>query len=170
MRIPLPELKRLLETHSGALLLYARQWHRDPDDALQESLVELLRQDTVPDQPVAWLFTTIRRRAINLARAEQRRDRHQREAGAKRPAWFEERRDAPFESGELEALLQQLPHLEREIVVAHIWGGLSFQQIAELVDSSSSAVHRKYQRALQQLSKRAGYAVKETRTDHEPRP
>jgi RNA polymerase sigma-70 factor (ECF subfamily) len=151
MLILLPELKQLLATHGGALLLYARQWHRDPDDALQEALVDLLRLDAAPDHPVAWLFTTIRRRAMNLARAEQRRDRHQREAAAQRPAWFVEQREAPFEPGELEGWLQVLPQLEREIVVAHVWGGLTFQQIAELVDSTASTAHRKYQRALERL-------------------
>ena len=52
------------------------------------------------------------------------------------------RRANGFEPGELEPMLAELPRLEREIVVARIWGELSFEQIAELVERSTSAVHR----------------------------
>ena len=134
--------------HGAALLLYARQWYWVPEDALQEALIDLLRQAPVPRHPVAWLFTTIRRRAMNLARAEQRRTRHQRKAAAEQATWFLSDDDTPFEPGELERMLAQLPQLEREIVVARIWGELSFEQIAALVTRSTSAVHRRYQRAL----------------------
>ena len=41
--------------------LYARQWCHAPDDALQEALIELLRQSPAPDNPVAWLYKTLRR-------------------------------------------------------------------------------------------------------------
>ena len=150
-KIDTQELRQLLDAHGAALMLYARQWYRAPEDALQEALIDLLRQTPAPHYPVAWLFTTIRRRALNLARAEQRRAKHQRQAAAERATWFLSNEDMPFEPGELERLLAQLPPLEREIVVARIWGELSFEQIAALIASSSSAVHRRYQRALEVL-------------------
>ena len=152
-KIDTQELRQLLDAHGAALLLYARQWYRAPEDALQEALIDLLRQTPAPRYPVAWLFTTIRRRAMNLARGEQRRARHQRQAAAERAWWFVADDLAPFEPGELERLLTQLPPLEREIVVARIWGEVSFEQIAVLVARSSSAVHRRYQRALAVLGK-----------------
>ena len=144
-------LRQLLDAHGAALLLYARQWCRAPEDALQDALIDLLRQCPVPDHPVAWLFTTVRRRAVNLARAEGRRARHQRQAAAERPAWFVGDGASPFAAGELEAILARLPHLEREIVIARIWGELSFEQIAVLVARSSSAVHRRYWSAIAML-------------------
>ena len=58
---------------------------------------------------------------------------------------------APTAAPEFESALAGLPPLEREIVVARIWGRLSFAQIAELVEQSSSAVHRRYKRALAEL-------------------
>lgn len=151
MQIDMQTVRQLLDDHGAALLLYARQWHRSPEDALQEALIDLLRQSPPPHEPIAWLFTTIRRRAMNLARSEQRRVRHQRAAAAGRATWFVRAEDAPFEPGELERLLGQLPPLEREIVVSRVWGELSFEQVAALVGSSSSAVHRRYQRALARL-------------------
>jgi DNA-directed RNA polymerase specialized sigma24 family protein len=49
-------------------------------------------------------------------------------------------------------MLQRLPAIEREIVVARIWGELPFDRIAELVEISTSAAHRRYQRALSRLA------------------
>ena len=60
-----------MDEHGAAKSLYARQWCRVPDDALQEALIDLARQDPVPDNPVAWLYKTVRRRAMNLAINQQ---------------------------------------------------------------------------------------------------
>ncbi|MCA9125298.1 MAG: sigma-70 family RNA polymerase sigma factor [Planctomycetaceae bacterium] len=64
-RIDSQSLQTLIDSHGAALKLYARQWCHTPDDALQEALIELLRQHPAPDHPAAWLFTTIRRRAMS---------------------------------------------------------------------------------------------------------
>lgn len=145
------QLRQLLGAHGAALVLYARQWCRAPDDALQEALIDLLRQAPAPDRPIAWLFKTVRCKAMNLARAEQRRTKHHQQAAEERESWFLHDDPTGFEPGELEPMLAELPQLEREIVVARIWGELSFEQIAELVEHSTSAVHRRYQRALTRL-------------------
>ncbi len=146
------------------MTLYARQWCRAPDDALQEALIELMRLADAPHHPVAWLFKTVRRRAMNMARAERRRVKYQRQASEERDAWFVENDDKmEFESDELERMLTRLPSLEREIVVARIWGDLTFEQIAELVDRSSSAVHRRYQNALTQLGTLLGGKLDKSR-------
>lgn len=150
-RIDTERLKQLIDAHGAALALYARQWCQAPEDALQEALIELLRQDPVPDHPAAWLFKTVRRRAMNLARGERRRAEHHRRAGRQRQGWFLDDGGEEFDSGELAGMLDRLPRLEREIVVARIWGELPFERIAELVDVSSSSVHRRYRRALSLL-------------------
>lgn len=80
-RIDAQRIAELVDAHGAALGLYARQWCRAPEDALQEALTELLRQNPPPDHPVAWLYKTVRRRAMNLARAETRRAKHHRQAG-----------------------------------------------------------------------------------------
>ena len=150
-RIDTEKLQQLIDAHGAALALYARQWCNAPEDALQEALIELLRQDPVPDHPVAWLFKAVRRRAMNLARGERRRAEHHRRAGRQREAWFVDEGDEQLDRGELARMLDQLPGLEREIVVVRIWGELPFERIAELVDLSSSTVHRRYRRALSLL-------------------
>ena len=52
--------------------------------------------------------------------------------------------------------LEALPGEKREVVVARIWGGLTFEEIAEFADISSSEAHRRYEAALAVLRKSLG--------------
>ncbi len=142
------QLRCIVAGHAAALALYARQWCLYADDAVQEALIDLLEQRPPPRDAVAWLFTTVRRRALNQTRSEQRRNQHQLRAAASRESWFDPAPTAELTSGEVEELLGRLEPLDREIVVAKIWGGLSFEQTATLVQRSSSHVHRRYHHAL----------------------
>ena len=144
-------LQELIDAHGAALTLYARQWCRAPEDAVQEALVDLVRMEPQPNDPVAWLYTTTRRRAMNVARAESRRAKHHRQASQETQTWFVPSEDDLDDLVDVESALAGLPPLEREIVVARIWGRLSFAQIAELVEQSSSSVHRRYKRTLAEL-------------------
>lgn len=168
MTIQSQQLKGLLDAHGAALALYARQWCHAPEDALQEALIELLRQDPAPDNPLAWLYKTTRRRAMNLARAEQRRARHQRQAGTQQQSWF-----LPLEETDddvdLKSLLLDLPPLQREIVVARIWGELSLQEISELVEKSTTSVHRHYHAALAALGRALDERTEKVSGNHERR-
>jgi DNA-directed RNA polymerase specialized sigma24 family protein len=47
-----------------------------------------------------------------------------------------------------------LPIEQREVIVARLWGGLTFEQIAELASVSSSSVHRWYVAGLASLRER----------------
>lgn len=114
-------------------------------------MIELLRESPVPRDSVAWLFKAVRYRAINLARSETRRSKHQQQSAELRESWFDPEPENEFDSEELEGFLAQLPSLDREILVARIWGEMSFEQIANLVESNSSTVHRRYQSALKRL-------------------
>jgi RNA polymerase sigma factor (sigma-70 family) len=148
--------------------LYARQWCRVPEDAVQEAFIELVRLPSVPACPAAWLYTAVRRRAMNLARAEQRREKHHRRASETCVPWFLPHHEVADDSAEIERLLTRLPDQDREILVLRIWGGLTFQQIANVVEQSSSTVHRRYQQLLSIL----GQMLRETdpsRQIHESR-
>jgi RNA polymerase sigma factor (sigma-70 family) len=135
-------------------VLYARQWCSYPDDALQEALIDLAHQTTDPRDPVAWLFQTVRCKALNQSRSEHRRAKYQNLAAQQREAWFVADPMCKLESSEVQAALDTLPALDREIVIARIWGGVSFEQISELVDRSSSFVYRRYRDALSELDKK----------------
>ena len=153
-------LRCVYEKHGAALVLYARQWCAHPDDALQEALIDLARQSSDPRDPVAWLFKTVRCKAINQSRSEHRRTRYQQIAAEQREAWFEVDPTSKIEASDIEMLLAELPPIEREIVVARIWGDMSFEQIAELVERSLSFVYRRYQQTLCELEKKINGQVK----------
>ena len=153
-RIDRQQLVTLHQRYAAALVLYARQWCRQPDDAAQEAMIQLAQLSPPPRDPVSWLFTTTRRRAMNLARAQRRREVHHRQAASRRDPWFTPRSHEAVDGEALQQALQQLDKVDRQIVVARIWGQLSFQQLAELVDRPASFVHRRYRRALDQLAHR----------------
>ncbi len=135
-------------------MLYARQWCLYPDDALQDALIDLALQTTDPRDPVAWLFQTVRCKALNQSRSEHRRTKYQNLAAEQREAWFIVDPACKSESSEVQAALDTLPALEREIVIARIWGDMSFEQISQVVDRSLSFVYRRYRQAIIELEKK----------------
>lgn len=148
------EINRLTQEYGASLVLYARQWCRHPDDAVQNALMDLMRVCPDPDDPVAWLFATVRRKAMNISRRERRLAKHQQRASEARETWFSADVDRRMVAAEIAESLELLPDLERQIVVTRIWGELSFDQIATIVSKSRSAVHRRYQQALAMLAQR----------------
>lgn len=145
------QLKELLEQHSAALVLYARSCCSQPEDAVQEAIVELLRQDNLPDCPLSWLYQAVRWRGKNLNRSESRRTNHHQRA-AEQTAWFvTSEAKLPFDSAELQAALAVLGELDREIVIAKVWGDRTFAEISEITEMSLSSVHRRYHQAIKLL-------------------
>jgi RNA polymerase sigma factor (sigma-70 family) len=158
MNAPGPELLgRLLDEHASALTLFARQWCSTPEDVVQEAFVQLARQSECPRDTVAWLYRVVRNGAISAGRAESRRRRHEAQAAAIAGDWFaKEAVDMALDARAASVALNQLAPEELEVVVAHVWGGLTFAQIAQLVSSTTSTVHRRYQSGLMNLKKLLG--------------
>src|SRR6516225_1830685 len=68
------EWRRWLDDHAPKFLLYARQQTRceaDAQDVVQEALMEAVQR--TPSPAPAFVFATIRRRAIDLGRSQTRR-------------------------------------------------------------------------------------------------
>lgn len=155
------QLQEIYDGHAAALVLYARRWCAAPDDALQEALIDLAGQRPPPGDPVAWIYQAVRWRAMNQARGEQRRDQHQRAAAQAQDEWFAPATGSGLEPQEIQHLLETLPSLDREILVARIWGDLSFAQIAAVVEKPLSTVHRRYTASLQTLQIQIGQRVED---------
>lgn len=160
-------IRQLVAEHSAALALYARQWCHSPDDAVQEAFVELVQLKRTPENPAAWLFRAVRWRAMNLARSEHRRAKHQLRCSQEQLDWFIDTSPTAVDAQEAGRMLEQLDELDREIVVARIWGELSFEQIAELVDVPTSSVHRRYGHALKRLAALLQGEVRQVSPSHE---
>jgi RNA polymerase sigma factor (sigma-70 family) len=141
-------LGRLFDRYAAALRLFARQWCGCAEDVVQEALVELAGQPRMPDDAAAWLYRVVRNKAIVAWRSSQRRRRHETAAVAGRGEAFERSVADRIDADVAAAALQTLSIELREVVVARIWGGLTFQQIGALVGVSDSAAHRRYEAGL----------------------
>jgi RNA polymerase sigma factor (sigma-70 family) len=160
-------LGRLVDRHAAALELFARQWCDTPEDVVQEAFVKLAGQRARPENPAAWLFRVVRNGALNAAQAARRRRRYESEAAAESTGWFRATQSAT----KLDALdpetaateLRSLPLEQREVIVAHIWGGLSFQEIAVVSGCSASTAHRLYSAGLSTMRERLGLICRKDR-------
>lgn len=152
------QLGALIDRHAPALELFARQWCESAEDVVQEAFVKLACQNPQPDNPLAWLFRVVRNKAMNAGIASRRRKRREAEAASIAPAWFRPDDSPEIEPDQAQAALAALPIDQREVIVAHLWGGLAFHEIAVLVDSSSSSIHRRYQAGLVTLREQLGVA------------
>jgi RNA polymerase sigma-70 factor (ECF subfamily) len=144
-------LAELLDRHGAALKLYARQWHHAPDDVVQQAFIDLAGCKELPANPAAWLFAAVRRRAISQARSERRRQRRE-EAAAE--FWFQRARQQRATADIASEVLAELSLSDREIVIAHLWGRLTFEEIAKLVGTSHSTAQRQFEAAINRLRKR----------------
>jgi len=145
-------LTELVDRHAAALVLYARQWCGSPEDVVQAAFLKLARQAVPPESLVPWLYRVVRNGAIDAGRAERRRQKYEAKAAADAPTWFLPSDDpAGLDAEAATAALAALPSETREIVVAHLWGGLTFEQIAGLVGGSASTCYRRYAAALDTL-------------------
>jgi RNA polymerase sigma-70 factor (ECF subfamily) len=154
-------VQHVLETQAAALELYARAWCAMPEDVVQDAIVQLARQRPLPARPIGWMYCAVRRGAISAGRAEKRRKGH--ESGAARTLqWFEPAVGDALDARAAAEALGELPLDHREVLVARLWGGLSFLEIGELVGCSSSAAHRRYAAGLDALRERLGVACPKT--------
>jgi RNA polymerase sigma-70 factor (ECF subfamily) len=149
-------LSRLFEEHGRALELFARQFCNSPEDAVQHAFLKLAKLGEASDTVVAWLYRVVRNRAISLARSEARRRRRERRAADAAQPWFEPSYADKLDAQAAAEALKALPQDEREIIVAHIWGGLTFEQIGRVVGCGASTAHRRYKAGLSSLRERLG--------------
>ncbi|HTQ38821.1 MAG TPA: sigma-70 family RNA polymerase sigma factor [Pirellulales bacterium] len=141
-------LAELLDRHGPALKLYARQWCAAPDDVVQQALIDLSACAELPANPAAWLFAVVRRQAISQARFDRRRRQHEAAAAAQ---WFQRSQTHQADVETAAAALAELPLTEREIVIAHLWGRLTFAEISQLIGISSSTGQRRFEAAVHRL-------------------
>ena len=148
-------LGKLLDRHALALVLYARQFCASPEDVVQTALLKLVRLRIPPTNAVGWLFHAVRSAALDASRSERRRQKH--EAAAASEGWFTNADDtAGLDARSAEEALATLPLELREVLVARIWGQLTFEDIAAAMDSSAATCHRRYTEGLEMLRARLG--------------
>lgn len=155
-RISSRQLASLLQQHGRSLAVYAAQWSTSPEDCVQDSFVKLAATCPPPENCVAWLFTVTKNHAINSLRSHKRRTEHESLASYLKPTESSTTNPASAmadsdEQNQLVAMLSQLVPQQREIVVMRIWSELTWHEIGQLTDTSSSSAQRHYVAAIEQL-------------------
>jgi len=149
------DFARLLDRYGPPLLLYARQWCDAPEDVVQEAFLKLVSLRTPPRSAVPWLYRVVRNAALDARKAARRRQRRE-SAAARSASWFVEPVMDGLDAAAAVAALQRLPAEERETIVARLWGGLSFEEIAEVAGCSASTAFRRYSAGLDALRRELG--------------
>jgi RNA polymerase sigma-70 factor (ECF subfamily) len=155
-------LGQLYRQHAPALRLYARQWGGSAEDLVHDAFVRLARQAPPPDAPLPWLYRVVRNAALAARRSDARRDKREQRSCAPE-AWFTPAEDR-LDALEAARLLAELPLEQREVIVARLWGGLTFEEVAVLVGCSKQTAHRHYHLGLSQLRARLAGECTQTPT------
>lgn len=155
MEIHSDSIQELMRKYAATLVLYARQFfpHGDfhaAEEVVQDVFCRLIQENRLPnDNPVAWLYTVTRNRAISVQRSRKRREN--RENSRETLPYFQPDPNALLEAGEITAALQRLEREQREIITLHLWSEMSFAEIGVLIGKSKTTVFRRYEEALQTL-------------------
>ncbi len=139
---------------ASTFLLYARQQTQNEEDArdvLQDSLFDAWRRTAgnVPDN--ALVFATIRRRAIDAARAAGSRAKRETAWAGGTEKFFEVDPAGADTDRALAAAVESLPEPLREVLTLRIWGDLSFPEIARLTGAPLATATSRYRYALERL-------------------
>jgi len=169
------EWREWLQTNGPKLLLFARQQtrsHEDAEDVLQDAMVKLIekiRHDEFIGGPEAWqpyIYTTIRRLAIDLSRRDDRRKRREDTVGLDEEEaqqqsfhpWFETESSDDETRVQLEKKLRELPEKFAEVIVMKIWGERTFAEIGEILGISQNTAASRYRYGLEALKRSLGGA------------
>lgn len=138
-----------IERHAVPLQIWIGRRCQGAEDVVQEAFCRLAVADPPPEHVVAWLYRAARNLAENQRVAvRRRRNREERAAVA------EAVHDDPSERLIADEVLISVMRLDdplREVVTAHIWGQLTFEEIATLCGISTATASRRYRDALEQL-------------------
>lgn len=159
-----------LEEHGSKLLLFARQQTRslaDAEDVLQDALVKLARkveEGTFVGGPDAWLafiYTQIRREAIDLGRKDDRRRKREenvfkdeRSLGLdiEMPMFEDEENQDETRKILIEGM-KTLPKKFSEVISMKLWGERTFAEIGEVLDISLNTAASRYRYGIEALRK-----------------
>ena len=164
-----------LELHGPKLLLFARQQtrsHEDAKDIFQDALVKLVekvRSGEFVGGQESWqpyLYTAIRRLAIDLSRRDDRRKRREDNVTADAETeqyeafhpWFESETSDDETRAQLEKSLKELPPKFSEVITMKIWGERTFAEIGETLGISQNPAASRYRYGLEALKKNLGSA------------
>jgi RNA polymerase sigma-70 factor (ECF subfamily) len=156
------ELERLYDDHAPALFAFLLNFTRheaDTRDLLQEVFVKLARQPEilrgVRDER-AFLIRLAHNQAVDLMRRRATRERNYEQLAADRAVLFAPSAD-PDEQAFRAALAQalgELPPDQRAVLHLKLWEGLTFEEIAAVLDIPPNTAASRHRYGLDKLRER----------------
>jgi RNA polymerase sigma factor (sigma-70 family) len=145
------EIAHLYRQYGAALVLFASAMTGDrtrAQDSVHEVFLRLIEKGSMGKafDGKAFLFSCVRNAVLNETKFRRRdipfeADSH----------WFyPPERDYAAEA-RLRVALQTLPADQREVIVLHLWGGLTFAEISEILGINANTVGSRYRYALTKL-------------------
>lgn len=151
------------QRHRNGLYGYALALTADVADAAdlaQETWLALVRKPqavAAAGNARAYLYRSLRNRHIDSLRKRSRERRAIAEGVPASPLIVP--RDelmASERAAEVDAALRSLPAEQREVVLLKIYGGLTFQEVAAVLDENARTVESRHRLALNKLRERLG--------------
>jgi len=167
---PAQSWRQWLAGNGSRLLLFARQQTRnahDAEDVMQDALIKLARkveEGTFDGGQESWkpyLYTAIRRLAIDLGRKNDRRGKREERSerdrriqmGATTDPWFLSDASNDETREQLEDGIKKLPSKFAEVIILKIWGEHTFAEIGDMLEVSLNTVASRYRYGLERLRK-----------------
>lgn len=143
-----------IEKNGEAFFLFAKQQCRSDDDAkdvLQEALAEVWSRtpEGLPDR--AYVFATIRRRAIDQGRSLDRRSKREAKFAEGTKDWFVPDYSINDLRHHLACTIESLPKTLQEVLILKVWGGLTFPAISELIELPVATATSRYRYAIERI-------------------
>jgi RNA polymerase sigma-70 factor (ECF subfamily) len=141
----------LYRRHGASLLLFAVSVCGErsyAQDAVQQVFLKLIQTGSLRRalDVKAYLFACVRNTVVNDMKSRQRTVSLEAER-----IWFEPPRHDYAAEENLRHALQGLPDDQREAIVLHVWGELTFSQIAEVLNTSANTAASRYRYAIAKL-------------------
>jgi RNA polymerase sigma-70 factor (ECF subfamily) len=148
-------LAELFDLTASRALRYAKALTRnaeDAEDALQGAMVRVAanpRALTRAWHPWAYLLRIVRNEALKIVH----RKRAEQFVSLVAEAWSEDQLDEGDSRRFVRQALERLPANQSEVVVLKIWEGMTFAEIAVVLEESPNTAASRYRYALQKLSR-----------------
>jgi RNA polymerase sigma-70 factor (ECF subfamily) len=139
-------LEKLLDRYWPVLVQWVGGAHDGAEDIVQAAFIKLAVEEPQPTNCVAWLFTVTKRLAINERLSQSKRRSRESHAVLHRTVSMDLSQEM-----ELRDLLNTLEEREREVLIARLWGDLTFDQIGSVFRESKASIWRTYQSGLLKL-------------------
>jgi len=147
------EIELLYRQQGSALLLFALAITGErsrAQDVVHHVFLNLIEKGSLrrAADKKAYLFASVRNAALNESKL---RERTAPLDGDSHAAWFDPPDHDYMGEQNLRRTLGALPDDQREVIVLHIWGELTFSQISELLSISPNTAASRYRYALGKL-------------------